>query len=176
MYAATLTYINIYNSSKYYIMLAVWPRLPFRQGFALISLVFQSYCWWEALFCSCILQSVEQGLQPLRAGGQQGGEGEGYWQQRWRLRSRLCSLRSQEHILGRQRTPCQGCSCQKKEQFVLQLERILFQIFYYLIAGHLLESKSLMEVLILVKILLTWLSFMAFTWCWSWWPGLGLVL
>ena len=95
-------------------MLAVWPRLPFRQGFALISLVFQSYCWWEALFCSCILQSVEQGLQPLRAGGQQGGEGEGYWQQRWRLRSRLCSLHRQEHIRGRQHTPCQGCSCQKK--------------------------------------------------------------
>ena len=41
---------------------------------------------------------------------------------------------------------------------------MLFQIFYYLTAGHLLESKSLMEVLIVVKILLTWLSFIAFTW------------
>ena len=56
--------------------------------------------------------------------------------------------------------PVKAAPARKKEQ----LERILFQIFYYLTAGHLLESKSLMEVLIVVKILLTWLSFIAFTW------------
>ena len=39
---------------------------------------------------------------------------------------------------------------------------MLFQIFYYLTAGHLLESKSLMEVLRFVKIMLIWLSFMVF--------------
>ena len=56
--------------------------------------------------------------------------------------------------------PVKAAPARKKEQ----LERILFQIFYYLTAGHLLESKSLTEVLIVVKILLTWLSFMAFNW------------
>ena len=56
--------------------------------------------------------------------------------------------------------PVKAAPARKKEQ----LERILFQIFYYLTAGHLLESKSLTEVLIAVKILLTWLSFMAFNW------------
>ena len=54
--------------------------------------------------------------------------------------------------------PVKAAPARKKEQ----LERILFQIFYYLIAGHLLESKSLMEVLMFVKIMLIWLSFMAF--------------
>ena len=54
--------------------------------------------------------------------------------------------------------PVKAAPARKKEQ----LERILFQIFYYLIAGHLLESKSLMEVLMFVKIMLIWLSFCAF--------------
>ena len=54
--------------------------------------------------------------------------------------------------------PVKAAPARKKEQ----LERILFQIFYYLTAGHLLESKSLMEVLRFVKIMLIWLSFMAF--------------
>ena len=54
--------------------------------------------------------------------------------------------------------PIKAAPARKKEQ----LERILFQIFYYLIAGHLLESKSLMEVLRFVKIMLIWLSFMVF--------------
>ena len=56
--------------------------------------------------------------------------------------------------------PVKAAPARKKEQ----LERILFQIFYYLIAGHLLESKSLMVVLMFVKILVTWLSFIVFTW------------
>ena len=56
--------------------------------------------------------------------------------------------------------PVKAAPARKKEQ----LERILFQIFYYLTAGHLLESKSLMEVLMFVKILVTWLSFIVFTW------------
>ena len=60
--------------------------------------------------------------------------------------------------------PVKAAPGRKKEQFVLQLERILFQIFYYLIAGHLLESKSLMEELRFVKAMLTWLSLIAFTW------------
>ena len=60
--------------------------------------------------------------------------------------------------------PVKAAPARKKEQFFLQLERILFQIFYYFTAGHLLESKSLMEVLIVVKILLTCLSFISFTW------------
>ena len=54
--------------------------------------------------------------------------------------------------------PVKAAPARKKER----LERILFQIFYYLIAGHLLESKSLMEVLRFVKIMLIWLSFCAF--------------
>ena len=54
--------------------------------------------------------------------------------------------------------PVKAAPARKKEQ----LERILFQIFYYLTAGHLLESKSLMEVLRFVKIMLIWLSFCAF--------------
>ena len=54
--------------------------------------------------------------------------------------------------------PVKAAPARKKEQ----LERILFKIFYYLTAGHLLESKSLMEVLRFVKIMLIWLSFMAF--------------
>ena len=56
--------------------------------------------------------------------------------------------------------PVKAAPARKKEQ----LERILFQIFYYLTAGHLLESKSLMVVLMFVKILVTWLSFIVFTW------------
>ena len=43
--------------------------------------------------------------------------------------------------------PVKAAPARKKEQ----LERILFQIFYYLIVGHLLKSKSLMEVLRFVK-------------------------
>ena len=54
--------------------------------------------------------------------------------------------------------PVKAAPARKKEQ----LERILFQIFYYLTAGHLLESKSLTCVLTCVKILLTCPSFMAF--------------
>ena len=54
--------------------------------------------------------------------------------------------------------PVKAAPARKKEQ----LERILFQIFYYLIVGHLLKSKSLMEVLSFVKIMLIWLSFMVF--------------
>ena len=54
--------------------------------------------------------------------------------------------------------PVKAAPARKKEQ----LERILFQIFYYLTAGHLLESKSLTWVLTCVKILLTCPSFLAF--------------
>ena len=113
---------------------------------------------------------LRAGGQLLRVGGQQGGGGGGRQQQRWRLQTHLHPQTWWKadlgHIPGRRHKLSRGWPCEVKKynlSSISMMRRKFCKIFYYLTAGHLLESKSLTEVLMCVMILLICSSFNLFT-------------